>query len=112
MDEATAMKGLINLEEVIDQLRLELKNLQKKSEEDGQDLRFAVESAELEFQVLVKKEGKVNSKISFWVMEAGGEGSYSKEETQTVRLKLKPQQVDPKTGKPVGSVQVGRRRSG
>jgi hypothetical protein len=85
-----AMEGLIRLEEVVDTLRTELKALQWKAGHDGESLRFSVEEVEPEFQLVVTKGAEGEGKVNVYVAELGGKGIWSKENTQAIRLKLKP----------------------
>ncbi|MCB9759504.1 MAG: hypothetical protein H6739_06660 [Alphaproteobacteria bacterium] len=100
---AEISEQLIKLEDVVDQLRLELKLLQKKAAEDQEELRFLINEVEIELQVVVTKTvvGEAGVKVGFWtVVEAGAKasGGWEKANTQTLRLKLKPVQVPPGTG--------------
>ena len=90
------MKDGIELRTVVDQLREELFTLTQTVE--GEDLRFAVESVEVELHVGVKKEGKGGVKAKFWVLEVDAEGKYGTERTQTIKLKLKPRIKGAKPG--------------
>lgn len=94
---------LLKLEDVIEQLRLDLKVLEQEAEGNQESLRFAVEEVELEFQVGVTKAAGGSGKVSVWVVELGGEGSWSKAQTQTVRMKLRPRKMGAAT--PVAQVQ-------
>lgn len=78
----------IELRAVIEQLREELLALTETV--SGEDLRFAVESVDVELHVGVTKEGKLGAKAKFWVLEVGAEGKHGTERTQTIRLSLKP----------------------
>lgn len=78
----------IELRAVIEQLREELLALTETV--SGEDLRFAVESVDVELHVGVTKEVKPGAKAKFWVLEVGAEGKYGTERTQTIRLSLKP----------------------
>lgn len=90
------MKDGIELRNVIDQLREELVGLTETVK--GEDLRFAVESVEVELHVGVTKEGTAGAKVSFWVLELGAEGKYGTALTQTIRLTLKPRLKGAKPG--------------
>lgn len=78
----------IELRAVIEQLREELLALTETV--SGEDLRFAVESVDVELHVGVTNESKLGAKAKFWVLEVGAEGKYGTERTQTIRLSLKP----------------------
>lgn len=93
----------VELSRVVDQLRNELFELTRTV--DGQDLRFLVESVELELKVVVTKSGGVDAKAKFWVLEVGAEGKYEHERTQTVKLTLKPRLA---TARGNGEVTISR----
>lgn len=93
-----SQEGLLTLEAVVDQLRIELKAMQRKAEQEGEGLRFAVESAQVELQVVVTKavggSGEVEIKVpAFGGFKLGGEGSYEKASVQTLRLTLRPRDM-------------------
>jgi hypothetical protein len=81
----------IGLADTIEALREELAEAAKKAVDA--DIRFPVDSIEVEFQVGVTRTGQGSGKVSFWVIELGGGGSYSTQALQTVTVTL---------GKPVG----------
>ena len=91
------MKDGIELRKVIDQLRDELFALTETV--GGEDLRFAVESVEVELHVGVTKEVDAGAKAKFWVLELGADGKYATERTQTIKLKLNPRMKGAKEGK-------------
>lgn len=90
------MEKGIELRTVIDDLRLELLGLTRTVE--NEKLQFVVESVELELKVGVTKTAGADATAKFWVLELGAKGEYKNEETQTVKLKLKPQLRNAKTG--------------
>lgn len=91
-----AMKHGIELRAVVDQLREELTSLTQTAA--GEELQFVVEAIELELKVGVTKTAGADAKAKFWVLEVGGKGEYKADETQTVKLKIKPQLRDAKPG--------------
>lgn len=93
----------IELGTVVEQLRLELLGLTRTVE--NEKLQFVVDSVELELKVGVTKTGGADAKAKFWVLELGAKGEYKTDETQTVKLKLKPKFRDKKAG---DEVLVGR----
>jgi Trypsin-co-occurring domain 2 len=101
---------LIPLKDVVQALRAEVAKAMEAGAQEA--LKFALDSVDLEFSVVVTKEGGVNGKISFHVLgigaEVGGDGKYSQERTQKVSLKLTPKMLDPNTGKAT-SVEIRRR---
>jgi hypothetical protein len=80
--------GKIQLGAVLEQLRSEL--WEQVLTAGSQELQFEVESVELELKVGVTRGGDVSAKAKFWVLELGAGGNAKSEETQTVKLKLKP----------------------
>lgn len=86
----------IELRAVVDQLREELTALTLTV--SGEELQFAVEAIELELKVGVTKSAGADAKAKFWVLEVGAKGEYKTDETQTVKLKLKPKLRDAKPG--------------
>ncbi len=58
------------------------------SELTSGDIRFPVEGVEIEFRVAVKKEAKTDGKVKILVVELGGSGSVSKEETHIMKIVL------------------------
>lgn len=98
--------GKFQLAEVIQELRQSL--AVASDEGEGQDIRFDVNTVEVELQVLVEKSvgGKGGSKLDFWVLggvDAELSGAYKKAATHKIKLNLTPKDVknlDPKTGEP------------
>ncbi len=90
------MKDGIELRAVIEELREELFALTETV--GGEDLRFAVESVEVELHVGVTKEVEAGAKAKFWVLEVGAEGKYGTARTQTIKLKLTPRLKGAKKG--------------
>jgi len=85
----------IELSDMIVGLRKELQEAQAKAEKE--DLKFKVESIDVEAQVTVAKDSKVKggAKWKFWIFgEVGGEveTGVAREAVQTIRLKLTPEQ--------------------
>jgi hypothetical protein len=91
---------LIPLTDVVQALRAEVAKAMQASAQEA--LKFALDSVDLEFSVVVTKEGGANGKISFHVLgvgaEIGGDGKFSHERTQKITLKLTPKVLDPLTG--------------
>ncbi len=56
----------------------------------GQEVRFALGSVELEFQVEVSRETGGEAGVKFWVIALGGKGTRSSGTAHTVRLSLSP----------------------
>ena len=78
---------LVPLAEFVSGLREELRAAQA-AREPG--LQFAVGPVSVEFTVVTVREGGPEAKVRFWVVEAGGSASWSREATQKVSLTLTP----------------------
>jgi hypothetical protein len=76
------------LSQVLIQLRKDLLEAQKEGE--GKDLRFIVQDAEVELQVVATTEAEVGGGVRVWVLSAEGGGKAGETVTQTLRLKLRP----------------------
>jgi hypothetical protein len=90
------MENGIELRKVVDQLREELGALTQTA--GGEELQFAVEGIELELRCAVTKGGSADAKAKFWVLELGAKGEYKTDNTQTIKLKLRPIQKGAKAG--------------
>ncbi|MBQ0862202.1 trypco2 family protein [Streptomyces smyrnaeus] len=82
---------MIELSEMIRNLRRELETAIAAAPTQG--LQLEVGPVELELSVGVRKEAGANGKVTFWVVELGGEGRAAHESTQVVRLTLQPKMV-------------------
>ncbi len=78
----------IRLSELITDLRSELAEAQKQGA--GKEPRFKVEEIEIELKVGITKEIDGETKVKFWVYEAGLKGGVSEEDLQRVLLRIKP----------------------
>lgn len=82
----------IPLSELIETLRGEL--MVARALGQGKDVRFDVELAEMEVQVVARREfegeGKGKIKLLILEAEAGGGFKYGKEMVQKITLKLRP----------------------
>ena len=74
----------IGLKETLEALRTELSESILASE--GKQIRFEVGQIELEFQVAIEKSQGANGKVSFWVVETGG--NLSKKDTIVHKIKI------------------------
>ncbi|MER6530611.1 trypco2 family protein [Streptomyces sp. NPDC001508] len=54
----------------------------------GQDVRFRINSIDLELQVAVEKTAEANAGVRFWVVSLGGKGGGKSAQTHTVKLSL------------------------
>lgn len=86
---------MIELGEVIHQLRLELDRVRKTAE--GEDLRFELGPIELEVTVALEVLGGAEVKVRFWVVEVGGDASAASTSTQRIKLTLQPSVTDGST---------------
>jgi Trypsin-co-occurring domain 2 len=59
----------------------------------GRDVQFGVSDVTLTVSVVAGKSKDAVGKIRWWVVEAGGSGTWSREQTQTLVLTLHPEQV-------------------
>lgn len=85
--ELTDTRG-IPLAEMIQQLRRELQESVLTSSQEN--LRFKVESIELELQVAVSREAEGEGGIRFWVVNLGGKYKQAAQDVHTFKLKLLP----------------------
>ena len=90
--ELTADEYKVPLAKVLNNLRSELQVLQEQ--QDGDNLQFIVEGAEIELQVGITAEGGGEVGVNWWVYTAKGQASIARESTQRVTLKLLPVEVD------------------
>ena len=54
----------------------------------GKDVRFRVDSIDLELQVAVEKTAEVDAGVRFWVVSIGGKGGAKSSETHVIKMKL------------------------
>jgi hypothetical protein len=89
-----APDGWVNLSVAIAALRRDL----TEAWEDGRDkrVRFKVEPVELTLEVGVTKKGTGQAGVKWHILTLGGERSRENANTQTLRLKLKPEFYDEK----------------
>lgn len=80
--------GDISLADTILGLRREILAAQKQAE--TQQLKFKIDSIELELRVGATTKDVAKGSVKFWVVDAGLEGSVEVQKLQTVRLKLTP----------------------
>lgn len=78
----------VELAEVVSQLRAELTDAMTAGQ--GAPLRFGLGPVELELTVTVTKEAQAQSKVRFWVVEAGADGKLGSSSTQKIKLTLEP----------------------
>jgi hypothetical protein len=83
----------IPVADAIEYLRDELEAALRKGA--GRPVQFGVSDVTLTMNVVAGKSKDAAGKIRWWVVEAGGSGSWSREVTQTLVLTLHPERVSP-----------------
>jgi hypothetical protein len=83
----------IPVADAIELLRDELEEALRKGA--GRSVQFGVSDVTLTVSVVAGKSKDAVGKIRWWVVEAGGSGTWSREVTQTLVLTLHPEQVSP-----------------
>jgi len=78
----------IPLADLLIELRRELEEARRAGED--QNLRFRVESVEVELKVTVSKSAEAGAGFKFWVIDGDAKGKIAAESVQTLRLKLDP----------------------
>ncbi len=78
----------IPLADLLIELRRELEEARRAGED--QNLRFRVESVEVELKVTVSKDAEAGAGFKFWVINGDAKGKIAAESVQTLRLKLDP----------------------
>ena len=76
----------IELATLLSSLRSEIDRARLDSA--GKDVRFRVDSIDLELQVEVEKSAEADAGVRFWVVSMGGKGAAKSTETHVVKLKL------------------------
>jgi hypothetical protein len=79
------------LAEAVRQLRAEL--LAATEEGEAQDLKFTVESVDLELNLVLDTRGKYEGRLALWKVSAGGGREKGRQETHRMTLRLKPQRT-------------------
>lgn len=100
------MGDRVGLAEAIASLRAEL--YEAMTEGAGKLIKFGVGGVDLEFQTEVAREGGVNGKVRFWVVEAGASGTVTSTSTQTIKIHLEP--IDAVTGTQVAVAETDEAR--
>lgn len=54
----------------------------------GEDVRFRVDSIDLELQLMVEKSAEADAGVRFWVVSMGGKGSAKSTETHVIKMSL------------------------
>jgi len=76
----------IELKEVVAKLRQELMEAQDAAEKEG--ITFALGDIDVEFQVVVTKQGGANVGIKFWLVDAAADARFSSASTQKIKFQL------------------------
>ncbi|WP_431987280.1 trypco2 family protein [Streptomyces griseoflavus] len=76
----------IELAELLTSLRSEINRARLQAA--GEDVRFRIDSIDLELQVAAEKSADADAGVRFWVMSLGAKGNVKSAETHTVRLSL------------------------
>lgn len=79
---------MIELADMIGELRGELGRAIVAGADE--DLRFDLGTIELEVAVAVERQGTTGTKVKFWVLEIGADGTMTKSSTQRLKLSLQP----------------------
>lgn len=101
------MAEQLNANELADVLagfRTNLEAAQKAGE--GHDVRFAIDTIEVELHLATTGEKKAEGGIKFWVLNLGGEATGKDEHIQKIKLTMKA--ID-KVGKPIAVSGAGTR---
>ncbi|MFI2288368.1 trypco2 family protein [Streptomyces niveus] len=76
----------IELADLLASLRSEISRA--RLDAAGKDVRFRINSIDLELQVAVEKSAEAKAGVRFWVVSLGGEGAAKSARTHTVKLSL------------------------
>ncbi|MFB7370217.1 trypco2 family protein [Streptomyces sp. NPDC056222] len=86
----------IQLADLLTSLRSEISRA--RLDAAGKDVRFRIDSIDLELQVAVEKSAEANAGMRFWVVSLGAKGAAKSAETHTVKISLA---AETDTGAPV-----------
>jgi Trypsin-co-occurring domain 2 len=92
------MEGL-RLSDAIEKLREELQIAQAKGQ--GQDLKFNVGAAEIEFEIVAGTEDSMSGKVSWYIFGGGLESKGKESSKHKLKLTLQPVSIDQRTGSPM-----------
>ncbi|MEV1008196.1 trypco2 family protein [Streptomyces sp. NPDC049881] len=76
----------IELADLLASLRSEIGRARLDAE--GADVRFRIDSIDLELQVAVERTAEADAGVRFWVVSLGGKGAAKSAETHVVRIGL------------------------
>jgi hypothetical protein len=83
----------VSVSEAIEVLRSELEAAFLSG--SGRAVRFAVPEAVVTLSVVATREAGADARVRWWVVDGGGSASWTREQTQTLQLTLRPQRVLP-----------------
>ncbi|MFC9794315.1 trypco2 family protein [Streptomyces sp. NPDC057695] len=76
----------IELADLLASLRSEISRARLES--TNADVKFRIDSIDLELQVSVEKSADANAGVTFWVVSLGGKAAAKNAQTHTVRMTL------------------------
>uniref|UniRef100_A0A7C3PHM2 Trypsin-co-occurring domain-containing protein n=1 Tax=Oscillatoriales cyanobacterium SpSt-418 TaxID=2282169 RepID=A0A7C3PHM2_9CYAN len=86
--------GFLDLAESIRGLRSELDRAIDERDWSGSKIRFRLKPIHLKLQVVAKREGGVEGKVRWYLVEASAKGQLASEVTQIIELELEPLEID------------------
>ncbi|MGW5481846.1 trypco2 family protein [Streptomyces sp. NPDC004008] len=86
----------IELADLLKSLRSEISRA--RMDAAGEDVRFRINSIDMEVNVAVEKSAEANAGVRFWVVSLGGKASAKSAETHVVKLSLT---AESDTGDPI-----------
>ncbi|MFF8730811.1 trypco2 family protein [Streptomyces sp. NPDC015171] len=93
----------IELSDLLASLRSEIETA--RAEADGKDVRFRIDSIDLELQVAVEKTKQGKGGVKFWVLSGDVSAGSKKTRTHVIKMRLDAQ-ADDENGRP-GPVLTG-----
>ncbi|WP_314612225.1 trypco2 family protein [Streptomyces stackebrandtii] len=81
----------IELADLLASLRSELSRA--RLEAANEDVKFRIDSIDLELQVSVEKSAEANAGVKFWVASLGGKAGAKSGQTHTVRMTLSAEEA-------------------
>ncbi|GAB0150498.1 hypothetical protein McPS_32400 [Marichromatium sp. PS1] len=104
------MKDGTPLADTLKELRRELEEAWREGE--GKDIRFGVDSIDVELQVTVSKSAEAGADFKLWVINGDAKGEVAGESLQKLHLTLSPYRVDDKGNREPLLINDTRRRQG